>query len=106
MDGNRFGNAELQVQGRKEARKRVLQYREDFLKEFKDDEDLIRFYEQLPSSFRDNFIKLKLRKINSPTKRIKMKCLDCSNFCRKEIELCTVNSCPLWEVRPFQNLTK
>lgn len=33
---------------------------------------------------------------------IKLKCLDCSNFQKKEVRNCPVTSCPLWAVRPFQ----
>lgn len=34
---------------------------------------------------------------------IKLKCLDCSNFQKKEVKNCPVTSCPLWAVRPFQD---
>lgn len=33
---------------------------------------------------------------------LKAKCLDCSCFQRKEVTLCTVQTCPLWHYRPFQ----
>ena len=33
---------------------------------------------------------------------IKLKCLDCCNFDKKEIKYCACPSCPLWPVRPFQ----
>ena len=31
-----------------------------------------------------------------------LKCLDCSGLQRKEVTLCTVTSCPLHPLRPFQ----
>jgi len=38
----------------------------------------------------------------SKANAIKAKCLDCVCFQRKEITLCTVVSCPLHNVRPYQ----
>lgn len=36
-------------------------------------------------------------------KSIDAKCFDCSNRQVEEVKLCTVKSCPLWHVRPFQD---
>ena len=35
----------------------------------------------------------------TPLKAIRAKCCDCSCYQWKEIELCTVRDCPLWEYR-------
>lgn len=37
----------------------------------------------------------------SPRQAIKAKCLDCTNFDRKEIAECQIDACPLWTMRPF-----
>lgn len=34
---------------------------------------------------------------------INAKCLDCCCFNREEVANCTVISCPLWKVRPYQS---
>ena len=34
---------------------------------------------------------------------LRAKCLECTNFQRKEITLCNVTSCPLWIKRPYQS---
>lgn len=34
---------------------------------------------------------------------IKAKCLACTNLDRDEITRCTVQVCPLWPVRPYQD---
>jgi hypothetical protein len=50
----------------------------------------------------------KLLKLAKSVKRgslkaaIKLKCLDCCNFDRKEVKYCACPECPLWLVRPFQ----
>lgn len=36
-------------------------------------------------------------------KSIDAKCFDCSNKQIDEVRFCTVKSCPLWYVRPFQD---
>jgi hypothetical protein len=41
----------------------------------------------------------------SRTDAVKAKCLDCSNWTRKEITLCQVDTCPLWPYRPYQDAT-
>lgn len=33
---------------------------------------------------------------------IKAKCLDCTNFQRSEVEICTVTTCPLFQYRPYK----
>lgn len=33
---------------------------------------------------------------------INAKCLDCCCFQREEVKNCTVASCPIWKVRPYQ----
>jgi len=35
-------------------------------------------------------------------KSIDAKCFDCSNYQMEEVRECTVLSCPLWYVRPYQ----
>ena len=34
---------------------------------------------------------------------IDAKCYDCSNYQKEEVRHCTVTSCPLWYVRPWQD---
>jgi hypothetical protein len=34
---------------------------------------------------------------------VNAKCLDCAGFQRKEITLCTAETCPLRQYRPYQN---
>lgn len=36
---------------------------------------------------------------------IKAKCLDCSGFQRTEVRDCTITTCSLWLVRPYQSAT-
>lgn len=36
-------------------------------------------------------------------KAVKAKCLDCSCFQKNEIKDCSVEICPLWNVRPYQS---
>lgn len=33
---------------------------------------------------------------------IKAKCIDCSGWQKREVALCTAETCPLWRYRPFQ----
>ena len=37
---------------------------------------------------------------------IKLKCLDCTNWEKKEVALCQATECPLWNVRPYKRLTR
>lgn len=37
---------------------------------------------------------------------IKAKCLDCCCDQKKEVKLCPIDTCPLWEFRPFQGRDK
>ena len=39
-------------------------------------------------------------------KVIKAKCLTCCCFEREEVRHCTVQICPLWNLRPYQDKTK
>lgn len=39
----------------------------------------------------------------SYAKAIKAKCLDCCNNSKEDIVLCTVEICPLWNVRPYRS---
>ena len=43
---------------------------------------------------------------NSKAKAIQAKCLQCANFDRREITACTVLTCPLHSVRPYQQSTE
>jgi hypothetical protein len=38
----------------------------------------------------------------SPRECIKLKCLDCVGYCRKEVEHCTSVYCALYQLRPFK----
>lgn len=39
---------------------------------------------------------------SSMREAIKAKCLDCCAYQKEEIKGCTVKSCPLWNIRPYQ----
>lgn len=36
--------------------------------------------------------------------RIKLNCLNCTNWQKKEVSLCETRNCPLWDVRPYKNV--
>lgn len=38
-------------------------------------------------------------RILTPLRTIRLKCMDCSGDCRKEVELCPVSRCSLWPYR-------
>lgn len=40
--------------------------------------------------------------VNSRTKAVKAKCLDCSNYQVQEIKECPCKLCPLWNYRPYK----
>jgi len=40
---------------------------------------------------------------NSRIGRIKLKCLECTNWDRKEVKLCNITSCPLHPIRPYKS---
>jgi hypothetical protein len=42
----------------------------------------------------------------SKANAVKAKCLDCCLNNREEIRFCTVETCPLWAVRPYQLKTR
>jgi hypothetical protein len=48
---------------------------------------------------KENGIKKKL----TPLRAIRLKCLDCSCYQRKEIELCQIKDCPLYQYRFGKN---
>ena len=39
----------------------------------------------------------------SPLKAIRVKCLNCCGWSRKEVELCTAEDCPLYHFRDGKN---
>lgn len=40
---------------------------------------------------------------NSYAKAVKAKCLDCAQYQKNEIKKCAVITCPLFEMRPYQD---
>jgi hypothetical protein len=58
----------------------------------------------IPKSYRGNY--KKAMDTNSKAAAIKSKCLDCTNWQRKEIEFCPANTCPLHPHRPYRNVEK
>jgi len=64
------------------------------------DSDLFKdLHGYVPSTYK-NLVK-RIEK-GSKTAAIKLKCLDCANYQPKEVKYCTVSSCPLWPIRPYQ----
>ena len=41
-------------------------------------------------------------KVAPRSRAIKSKCLDCSNYVMEEVANCNIDSCPLWNYRPYQ----
>ena len=37
---------------------------------------------------------------------VKLKCLDCCAYSKKEVALCTIKECPLWHFRPYKRVTE
>jgi hypothetical protein len=56
----------------------------------------------VPSSYRALYARCLLGEIRGK-KQLKLKCLECSNWSREDVSLCTVKFCPLWPNRPFQD---
>ncbi len=59
------------------------------------------FASKVPDIYRDNYSKAMSGK--SRAAAVKAKCLDCCCWQRKEVQLCTAVTCPLWMYRPYQN---
>jgi len=62
------------------------------------------FVSNTPERFRERYKKALLTRQRKPS--VDMKCLDCSNFQVSEIKNCPVDTCPLWNVRPYQQNKK
>ena len=41
-------------------------------------------------------------KIATPKERMKLKCLECSNYQIEEVKHCPIRACALWNWRPYQ----
>ena len=54
----------------------------------------------MPSIYRGHY--RKAMRGRSMKAAIKAQCLECVNWARKEVELCTDSGCPLFLFRPFQ----
>ena len=65
-------------------------------------QDLKRVRRYLPSAER---IFLKAFQGNRPA-AVKAKCLECCNLERIHVTECTIEGCPLWQIRPYQDKTK
>lgn len=35
---------------------------------------------------------------------IKLNCIECSGFIKKEVALCQIQTCPMWTFRPYKNM--
>lgn len=57
----------------------------------------------IPVEMRASLEKAVQRAANGSLKaRIKLMCLDCTNWQKKEVAVCENNACPLWDVRPYK----
>ncbi len=55
---------------------------------------------QMPKASRSTYLKATRGKA-SPRMAIKAFCMECVNWERKEVRLCTATACALWAYRPF-----
>lgn len=62
-----------------------------------DNADLV---ESAPPEFKP--MVLKILETNSKVGRLKLMCLQCVNWDRKEVKLCDITSCPLHPIRPYK----
>jgi hypothetical protein len=62
--------------------------------------DQEKWIEKIPLSYRANYVKAIS---GSKAAAIKAKCLDCVNWQRKEVEDCSITTCPLHPTRPYQH---
>ena len=69
--------------------------------ETKLNEKQLSFYSQIPDTYKMTY--LKATTTNSKATSIKAKCLDCCCWQKNEIKLCSVEQCPLWKYRPYQD---
>lgn len=58
--------------------------------------------DHVPDSITMLFLQVICGQQKSPTKAIKLKCLDCSVWDREEVKNCEMCECALWNLRPFQ----
>jgi len=57
---------------------------------------------QIPKAYKQNYkIAVQGKSLRAC---INAQCLECCGWQRKEIELCTSLACPLWAVRPYQQI--
>lgn len=68
----------------------------------KSNKAVIEMYKKVPLSAQRLFLDVFVGK-STQKKRIKLKCLDCSAWQKEEIKDCPVYTCPLHEIRPYQN---
>jgi hypothetical protein len=66
---------------------------------------LIKKYEGVPQLYKKLFVRQTIGKSSMPA-AIKLKCLDCTNYQKEEITKCTVLTCSLHRIRPYQNKNK
>ena len=59
----------------------------------------------IPKRYQWNWLQSKIGK-NGSSKAIKAKCYDCSAYDVAEVYNCTVETCPLWHLRPKQKPSK
>lgn len=57
--------------------------------------------EQAPAKYRNLHLKV-MRGEVSPRQAIKVMCLECVGWERREVTACTSSACPLHRLRPFQ----
>lgn len=88
----------------KEQRDGFKENRERILSDFCNAQNSNRanYIRRLPLSYRWFFYNIFNVK-NTGKTAIKGKCLDCSNFDKNEITNCNVESCALWNLRPYQS---
>lgn len=56
----------------------------------------------IPKHYWKLYFDLIAKNHNKKTKAIQAKCLDCCCYVREEITQCTVTTCPLYNMRPYQ----
>lgn len=92
----KFGTPE-EVKAKKEATRKEIN---DFL--LQERSEKARYLRRVPQSMQPIFYRV-LTCISGRPERVKAKCLDCSNFQREEVKNCPINTCPLWDIRPYRD---
>lgn len=95
---------EFTAEERAEFRRKAYEKRESDTKAFLEGQtaQLKTYYNGVPKLHQWSFVKA-LSGAATKREAIRAKCLDCSGYSTKEVEECTVITCPLYEYRPYKN---